>query len=140
MNDVAANKIQNMQRFVLRAREVYAADPDGFAADALRQDAAMLNVVRACQQSIDLANHAIKSRKLGIPTSSAESFDLLRAAGVIDAELSERLQKMVGFRNVIAHHYQPANPAIVRAVIASGLDDLVAFGDRVLAFLEGPEK
>ncbi len=80
MNDVVVNKIQSIQRCVRRVREEYAADTDSFDTNPTRQDAAVLNILRACEQSIDLANHAIKNRKLGIPTSSGESFELLAAA------------------------------------------------------------
>ena len=135
MNDITLNKIQSIQRCVRRAREEYAADPEGFDANFTRQDAAVLNILRACEQSIDLANHVIKTRKLGIPTSSSESVDLLRIEGVIDSDLSDRLQKMVGFRNAVVHHYQRMDIAIVRTVITSGLDDLIDFGDRVLVYL-----
>lgn len=134
MNDIVLNKIQSIQRCVQRARQEYAADPDSFDTNFTRQDAAILNVLRACEQSIDLANHVIKSSRLGIPTSSGESFDLLQVAGVIEPELSERLQKMVGFRNTVVHHYQRIDTQIVRLVIVSGLDDLIQFGDKVLTY------
>lgn len=136
MNDVAVNKIQGIQRGVQRAREEVAADPDGFNADPTRQDAAVLNVLRACEQAIDLANHVIMRNKLGIPTSSGESFDLLRVAGVIAPELAGRLQKLVGFRNAVMYNYQPLAGRIVRTVIDTGLDDLVVFGDEVLGYLD----
>lgn len=135
MNDIALNKIQSIQRCVRRAREEYAAAPEGFDTNFTRQDAAVLNILRACEQSIDLANHVIKTRKLGIPTSSGESFELLRVEGVIDPGLNDRLQKMVGFRNAVVHHYQRMEIEIVRTVITSGLDDLIDFGDRVLVYL-----
>ncbi len=80
MNDVVVNKIQSIQRCVRRAREELAAGSKEFDTNFTRQDAAVLNVLRACEQSIDLANHVIKTHKLGIPTSSGESFDLLAAA------------------------------------------------------------
>jgi uncharacterized protein YutE (UPF0331/DUF86 family) len=138
MNDIVTNKIQSIQRCVLRAREEYGADPDGFAINYTRQDAAILNVVRACEQSIDLANHVIKNYKMGIPTASAESFDLLHKQGVITAELAENLRRMVRFRNTVIHQYQRLDLTIVQTVIVSGLDDLIQFGDRVLEFIQGP--
>ena len=67
MNDIALNKIQSIQRCVRRAREEYDAS-DAFEADHTRQDAAVLNVLLACEQAIALANHVIKTRQLGIPT------------------------------------------------------------------------
>lgn len=136
MNDIVINKIQSIQRCVRRAREEFAADPDNFDTNFTRQDAAVLNILRACEQSIDLANHVIKTRKLGVPTSSGDSFDLLRVEGVIEPDLSDRLHKMVGFRNAVVHHYQRIEIEIVRTVITSGLDDLIDFGDRVLAYLK----
>lgn len=136
MNDTALNKIQSIQRCVRRAREEYTADPDSFDTNFTRQDAAVLNILRACEQSIDLANHVIKIHKLGIPTSSGESFELLAAAGVIVPDLSTRLQKMVAFRNAVVHHYQRMDIRIVRTVIISGLDDLIDFGDEVLTYLK----
>lgn len=135
MNDIAVNKIASIQRCVQRARQEYGRDPKGFDTDYTRQDAAILNVLRACEQAIDLANHVIKTGKMGIPTTSADSFDLLRDQSVIDAELSTRLKRMIGFRNTIIHEYQRMDLKIVKAVIVTGLDDLIVLGDRVMAFL-----
>lgn len=136
MNDVVLNKIASIQRCIQRAREEFAADPDGFDTDFTRQDAATLNVLRACEQAIDLANHVIKTRQLGVPTSSADSFDLLRQAGILDDELTRQLQKMVRFRNIVIHNYERLALAVLRSVITDNLDDLLAFGQQILTFLD----
>lgn len=138
MNDIVTNKIQSIQRCVVRAREEYTVDPDSFATNYTRQDAAILNVLRACEQAIDLANHIIKNYKMGIPTTSSESFDLLHKQGVISAELAENLRRMVHFRNIVIHQYQRLDLSVVQTVIVSGLDDLIQFGDRVLDFIRDP--
>ena len=135
MNDIVINKIQSIQRCIARARAEYGADPDSFAENFTRQDAAVLNVLRACEQSIDLANHLIKTQKMGIPTASSESFVLLAEKGVIDRDLSQKLANMVHFRNTIVHQYQNMDIAIVQAVIKTGLDDMVRLGDDVIAWL-----
>ncbi len=138
MNDIVINKIASIQRCIERARAEYNADPATFDNDYTRQDAAILNILRACELSIDLANHLIKTCKMGIPASSAESFDLLEQKRVIDGELCEKLRNMVHFRNTIIHEYQRMNLEIVKAVINPGLDDLVAFCDRVREFSKNP--
>jgi uncharacterized protein YutE (UPF0331/DUF86 family) len=97
-----------------------------------RQDAAVLNVLRACEQAIDLANHIIKTRKMGIPASSAQSFELLEQKSVIDPPLAESLIKMIHFRNTVTHQYQRMDMQIVQKVITVGLDDLIRFGDCIL--------
>jgi uncharacterized protein YutE (UPF0331/DUF86 family) len=127
MNDVVINKVQSIQRCVLRAREEHQAAGGHFLDDYTRQDAAILNITRACEQAIDLANHLIRAEKLGIPTDSAESFELLVKAGILSAELADKLKKMVGFRNTVIHEYQVVDLNIVETVIKSGLDDLLAF-------------
>jgi uncharacterized protein YutE (UPF0331/DUF86 family) len=135
MSDVIIQQIASLQRCVSRAREEYQADPDGFATNFTRQDAALLNVLRACETAIDLANHVIRVYKLGVPTSSADSFRVLCVAGVIDARLSERMRKMVGFRNTVIHQYTEVEIEIVRAVIVSELDELLLFGDRIREYV-----
>jgi uncharacterized protein YutE (UPF0331/DUF86 family) len=132
MNDVIINKVQSIQRCVLRAREEYRDAGGRFLEDFTHQDAAILNITRACEQAIDLANHLIRLEKLGIPTDSAESFELLSKAGILPAELVGRLKRMVGFRNTVIHEYQPVDVHIVEAVIKTGLDDLVVFGELCL--------
>ena len=137
MKDAVINKIQTIQRCIRRAREEYDADRDGFAANYTRQDAAILNVLRACETAIDLANHAIREYKLGIPVSSVDSFKLLRDGGIIDAGMADRLEKMVGFRNIVVHQYTKADIQIVEAVIVSELDELIAFTDKIREYVKG---
>ena len=131
MNDVVINKAASIQRCVKRARDERARSRDFFS-DYTHQDAAILNVTRACEQTIDLANHVIREKKLGIPTDSGDSFALLATEKLITEDLAGRLKKMVGFRNIAVHEYQELEPAIVVSVIDRGLDDLVEFVDRVI--------
>ncbi len=133
MNDLVINKIQSIQRCIERAREEYASDPDGFDTNYTRQDAAVLNVLRACEQAIDPANHVIRTHRMGIPTSSAESFDLLRKKSVISPELSEKLKNMVHLRNTVVHQYRRMD--VVGSVIVAGLDDLIQLGDCIMEFM-----
>ena len=132
MNDIIINKVQSVQRCIERAREEYALAGDNFSNDYSRQDAAILNITRACEQAIDLANHVIKSYKLGIPTSSAESFELLARKNIISGKTERIMKKMVGFRNTAVHQYQGLNLEIVITVITNGLDDLLGFTQSII--------
>jgi uncharacterized protein YutE (UPF0331/DUF86 family) len=128
---IAARKIATIVRCVDRARAEYRQAAGAFKTDFTRQDAAVLNVTRACEAAIDLANMLIRTRKLGVPGEARESFALLERVALISGELSRRLQKMVGFRNVAVHQYQDLDLAIAEAVIRNGLDDLLAFAEIV---------
>ncbi len=131
MNDIIINKVQSIQRCVQRAREEYTNAGDSFDTDYTRQDAAILNILRACEQVIDLANHIIKTHHMGIPTSTVESFALLARKKVIDSELAERLADMVQFRNKVVHEYQRIKIAIVNEVLNEGINDLLEFAEKI---------
>lgn len=138
MNDIIVNKIQSIQRCAQRAREEYYKNPAGFDTDFTMQDAAVLNILRACELAIDLANHVIKFHKLGIPTSSTESFELLHRKHIIDSALGEKLKNMVHFRNTIIHEYEKMDIEIVKSVIQNDLNDLVLFTDKIMEFVKLP--
>ena len=68
-----------------------------------------------------------------------ESFTLLQQHGIIDIALLPRLRGMVHFRNLAVHQYQRIDLAIVQAVIETGLDDLIHYGDQVMTWIEDNE-
>lgn len=128
---VAAAKVATLVRCIGRAREERAEAADGFRTDFTRQDAAILNVLRACEAAVDLANMLIRKRRLGLPSDMRSSFALLERGSLIPADLSERLQRMIGFRNIAVHEYRTLDLDIVESVIARDLDDLLALAEVV---------
>jgi uncharacterized protein YutE (UPF0331/DUF86 family) len=134
IDDIVINKIQSIQRCIQRAREEYH-KADDFANDFSRQDAAILNITRACEQAIDLANHILKQYKLGIPNSSSDSFALLASQSIINNVLFEKLRRIIGFRNIAVHQYQALQLQIIQSIITTGLDDLLVFTDNIIAFV-----
>lgn len=136
MNEVAALKITSLQRCVTRARETHAAAGNTFATDYNFQDAAILNIVRACETAIDLANMLVRKRQLGIPSETREAFHLLAQERLIDTDVSDALGAIVGFRNIAVHQYDKLDLAIVEAVITNDLDILLNFAEAVRQHLD----
>ncbi|MBF0475856.1 MAG: DUF86 domain-containing protein [Deltaproteobacteria bacterium] len=133
MDDVILNKKESIERRVRQIRLYYAMPSDLlFEEDHLRQDAIAANLQRASEQCIDLANHIVRMKKLGIPKESGEGFSLLAGAGIITKELSKRLENMVGFRNILVHEYQSLDIRILIEVIENRLDDLILLTSCIL--------
>ena len=126
-DDVLFNKVAAIERAVARVREEHAGDDANLLENATRQDAILLNLQRACESAIDLAMHLVRVDHLGVPQDSRDGFALLAGAGAIDAELAERLQKMVGFRNIAVHDYERLNLEIVRSIVTERLPDFEQF-------------
>jgi uncharacterized protein YutE (UPF0331/DUF86 family) len=132
-DEIIVSKAASIERCVTRAREEYAKGADSFAADYTRQDAAILNIQRACEAALDMGQHILKRERLGVPQSARDVFTLLAAGGWIGLDLAERLRRMVGFRNIAVHNYQALLLPIVTSIINERLGDLLEFSAALLA-------
>lgn len=131
-DDVLLNKAATIERCVARAREEYSKNPTTFENDQTRQDAAILNLQRACEAAIDAGNRLIRVKHLGLPQSARDVFDILAKAQLIDAELAAVMKQMTGFRNIAVHDYQAVQIPIVIAIIDKHTDDLLGYANRVI--------
>lgn len=124
--DALAQKSARLERCVRRAREELAAAAN-FSEDFTRQDAAILNIQRACELAIDMANMVIGHESWGLPQSAREMFAILHREGLLTSEHLGSLQNMVGFRNVAVHEYDELDLGIAENVIRHELDGLLSF-------------
>jgi len=127
MNDTLLNKLATIDRCLRRIREVYALSQHNFETDYTSQDSIILNLQRACEACIDVANIINKQHKTGVPQSGRDSFELLKKAGLLSAPLANNLQKMVGLRNIAVHDYQTLNLDIVKHVVENKLGEFTDF-------------
>lgn len=131
--DVVLNKVAIIERCLERVRQEYEGHEQDFGTNLTRQDAAILNLLRACEATIDLAMHQIRVRRLGIPQESRAAFQMLADADWLEQSLADRLKAMVGFRNIAVHNYQTLDLEIVRHIITDRLDDFRHFARLALA-------
>ena len=131
-DDVLLNKAASIERCVARAREEYERDPATFAADFTRQDAAILNIQRACEAALDMGQHLIHRDKPGVPQSARDVFVLLARAVWIDATLADALKRMVGFRNIAVHDYQSLQLPITVSIIEKHLEEFPRYSQALL--------
>jgi len=50
--------------------------------------------------------HVVRLRKLGVPQQSRDAFVMMQEASLLDVKLAERMQAMVGFRNIAVHDFR----------------------------------
>ena len=124
-DDVLFNKAAIIERCIRRIKEEY---QSSLALDNYTHvDAMTLNVERACQATIDMAMHIVAKKHLGMPQSSAESFDLLAKANIIDADLCRSMRGMTGFRNIAVHQYEELDLDVLKRIAETGYLDFVKF-------------
>lgn len=134
-DDVVLNKAATIERCLARVREEYDGHGQELTTDQRRQDALVLNLLRACETAIDLAMHAVRIRTLGAPQSSRDAFAMLVAAGILERALGDTLQRMVGFRNIAVHRYQDLDVDVLHAIVRRQLSDLEAFATAMVRTL-----
>ena len=132
-DDVLLNKAATIERCVARARQEYAAAGEHFATDFTRQDAAVLNVQRACEAALDIGHHIVRRERLGLPQSARDVFDMLSAAGWVELALADAMKRMVGVRNIAVHDYQELLLPITVSVITEHLDEFLRFTAAILS-------
>lgn len=125
-HDIVLTKCAQIERALRRVEDVVAGDLTRLD-DLMVADVVALNLQRACQSTIDLAQHLVAAHHLGLPASMAENFSLLQQAGLLPADLAGKMRAMVGFRNVAVHSYDQLDPAVVGQVATAGTADIRAF-------------
>lgn len=124
---ILAERVATVERHLARVAERLPARADELRPATDASDAVILHLWQAVQVVIDLAIALCVQRNHGTPSSYADAFDRLAAAGELDRELAMRLAKAAGFRNLIAHAYERIDMARVHEAASSGPADLRAF-------------
>jgi uncharacterized protein YutE (UPF0331/DUF86 family) len=87
--------------------------------------------IEAC---IDIAQHVCAAEGWGPPGDNGDAVALLGRHGVIDVALAGRVQRAVGFRNVLVHEYVRVDDAVVLQRLDDP-GDLERFARQVAAWL-----
>lgn len=89
----------------------------------------------ACEAVLDIAQHVIADRGYPQASSYRHAIEMLEEEGILDEDLSERLQRWMGFRNVLVHLYLEIDHSRVYDAIQGDLGDLGAFAAAMSRFL-----
>ena len=92
----------------------------------------MLNLTRAVQLCVDISLHILSEKEGQVPDIMGQAFVELASAGIIDNDISEKMRKSVGFRNIAVHTYEEINWDIVYAIASKDLEDFKEFVKQIL--------
>ena len=112
------------------------ADLQVFMSDRDRQDVVSFNLHLAVENCIDIAAHIISENGWGVPGSASEMFYLLEDRGILDPELTERMIKAVGLRNLIVHEYGKIDLSLLFATVRNNLNDLNSYLSNIFRKLD----
>ncbi|MGZ3775388.1 MAG: type VII toxin-antitoxin system HepT family RNase toxin [Pseudobdellovibrionaceae bacterium] len=121
--DVIFSKINVIKNCMYAIEKVKNQEKDPFFQQGLYE----LNLQRAIQACIDMANVILAKEGLGLPNSYRQSFEILSKYNIIPQDLTKKMIAMVGFRNISVHDYDEIKPEIVFSIVANHLQDFEKF-------------
>ena len=104
-HDLILAKAGLIRRHLKRVSDKASVDLKKYLKDLDLQDLISFNLHLAIENCIDLAAHVISEEGLGVPGSASEMFYLLEENNYLSPELTEKMIKAVGLRNLIVHEY-----------------------------------
>lgn len=125
--DIVTSKMDAIKRHLERLNGIARVKRRVFLESADAQDIAVFNLQMAIQKCIDIGNHFFSEWDIGAPSSYGEVFDELRRRKVISRPMADKLIRMVGLRNRIAHEYEDIDHGKIYEFIAKNLGDFNAY-------------
>ena len=124
---VVENKISSVKRYLTILEEYKKYSREKIEKDINIRGALERYLYLATQAAIDVADAFISLKNFRKPTTIREGFEILGEQKIISVELREKMVKMAGFRNFIAHDYSKIDYDKVYDVLHNRLQDVEEF-------------
>lgn len=121
-----AERLSRLRDYAALPTERYLESPEKVAASKYL-------LLTSIEDALSIANHVIASEGMRSPVDLADAFGVLREAEMLDPSLSERLQAMARFRNLLVREYARVDDARVHGFLRDDLEDLDRFASAVLS-------
>ena len=135
--DVVTAKLESLRHCVERVRTRTPASVEELSSCYDAQDIICLNLERAVRACVDIAAHIVSDTECTVPDSMAGTFDALERQGVLSRDLTERMRRAVGFRNISVHAYQTLDWEMVYSIATERLGDFIEYGLAIEAVMTG---
>ncbi len=133
--DLIQARFADIQQSLERLREIRELSQARFLADQDTLDIACYRLLVAIEAALQICFHLSAQRLQRAPETYAECFVLLGEAGIVSEDLSQDLQRMARFRNMLVHVYWEVDYDLVYDALQEHLGDLQAFVRAVGALL-----
>jgi len=97
--------------------------------------AAKHSLQEAIEACLDIGSHIIAEQGFRRPEDYREIFRVLEENGIIDHVLSEKLQEMAQFRNLLVHRYGEIDIKRVYIIMSDDLKDIQKFAKSILKYI-----
>jgi len=125
-------KIERIETYLKQVRQKKDPGFEVFRKDKDLQSIVLFNIIQSIQACIDIGAHIISDSEWEAPVSLADIFQILAQNKIVTKQLSQRMIKMVGFRNRIVHEYEKIDLRIVYEAWRKSIKDIENFCKNVV--------
>ena len=133
--ELVRTRCQEIEESLGRLEKIKAVKKEDFLKDRDLQDIACYRLLVAIEAALGLCYHVSAKHLKRVPEEYAECFAILSDAQIIPKELSETLQRMARFRNLLVHMYWKLDYPAVYDLIQHQLVDLRRFSEAIVSRL-----
>jgi uncharacterized protein YutE (UPF0331/DUF86 family) len=133
--DLVRTRCQEIEESLSRLEQIKTVPKESFLKNQDLQDIACYRLLVAIEAALGLCYHVAARSLKKVPQEYAECFVILADAGIVPVDLSERLQRMARFRNLLVHMYWKIDYDALYELIQKRLQDLRYFSEAVTALL-----
>ena len=135
--ELVRTRCQEIEDSLGRLERIKAVDKEDFLKDRDIQDIASYRMLVAIEAALGLCYHVSAKSLKRVPNEYAECFAILADEGIIANDLSESLQRMARFRNILVHMYWKIDYGALYDLIQQRLNDLRHFSEAIVKLLTG---
>lgn len=125
--DLIRTRCTEIDESLARLEHIRRLPIDDFLASQDTLDIACYRLLVAIEAALALCYHVSARRLRQTPEDYASCFSSLEHAGLVPADLAERLRHMARFRNLLVHVYWKIDYRQVHEILRDRLEDLRAF-------------
>ena len=137
--EIVRERCSRIRRYVKDLRGFSDISRDAFIQNRERQYAVLHALQLGIEAAMEIGTHICAADSLGVPTSYAETFDFMERAGIVNAELGEKLRAMARFRNRIVHFYWEVDLDEIYRILTERLEDFGHYLVAIECYLAPPE-
>ena len=134
-HDRVVIKLDELDAYIKELKEIL---PDSFKQyQIIEKKRSCERLLQLCIECIlDICRLFVSGLKLGLPSEENGIFEKLLKKKILSSEMTETLEEMKGFRNVLIHEYAKVDDEIVFEMATTRLDDFRRFKKEILKFLK----
>lgn len=129
---IIEKKIDSILRCVKRIQTRLPETKEQFFNDLDAQDVVILNITRCVQLSVDIAMHLCVESSQAVPQTMSGAFDCLFNLAIINENITTKMKKSVGYRNVAVHNYDDIDLDLTYIIARDFMSDFSEYIQQIL--------